>query len=338
MYQYYAGIDLHKRSSTWIIINTKREVVWEQQVNCDPRALDFALSICPVPLNEIQATIEPVCGFRWFQKQLSEAGVNTVLANPTKVRLIAQSKHKNDRNDARMLAELLATGYLPLAYLATDEVHSLRSLMRERHYLVSVRTGFKNRIKGVVTALGIHDIREDCLKQSGIRYIKEHGITELEDLQGLCAELTSYIKKLDKAIQTQVQQHSLVTLITSVPTVGLITAGTILAEVGDFNRFKTAKQLASYAGLCPCQRSSGEKVHYGGITKVGSKYLRYVLVEAAMRFRIHHDPVIFAWYEQIKKMHSPMKARVALARKLLTIMWYMAKTNTPYTPRQHTAK
>lgn len=338
MYTHYAGIDLHKRSSTWVIINEQRKVVWEQKVDCDPKALAFALSICPVPLNQIQATVEPVCGFRWFQKQLCDAGLDTVLANPTKVRLIAQSKHKTDRNDARMLAELLCTGYLPLSYRASDDIDALRSLMRERHYLVSVRTGFKNRIKGVVTARGFHDIREDCLKQSGKKYIEKHDITELQDLQELCTELSVYIKKIEKDIRVQIPKHPLTTLITSVPTVGLITAGTIIAEVGDFTRFASPKHLASYAGLCPRQRSSGEKTRYGGITKVGSKYLRHVLVESAMRFRMSHDPIMYAWYEQVKKIHSPMKARVALARKILTIIWYMVKTNTPYTPRQHTAE
>lgn len=266
---------------------------------------------------------------------MCDQGIHTVLANPTKVRLITASKHKTDTNDARMLAELLASGYLPEAYRAPEEIASLRSLVRERHYFVSVRTGFKNRLKAVVTATGINDILEDCLTQRGRKYIEEHDLCELRDHHELIHELTAYIKRLDAQIHAQLKSNPLAQLIQTVPVAGPVTTATIVAEVGDFNRFASAKKLANYAGLVPGQRSSGERFKYGRITKVGSKYLRHVMVESAMRLRPSHDPVLHAWYERVKAVSSPMKARVALARKLLSIMWYMHKNNTPYTPRNH---
>lgn len=270
-----------------------------------------------------------------MQDSLTQYGIHTVLANPTKVRLIAASKHKTDTNDARMLAELLAADYLPEAYRAPTDIAELRSLVRERHYFVAVRTGFKNRLKAVVAATGVNDILEDCLTQRGRRYIEEHNLLELRDHHELIQELTTYIKRLDTQIQAQLHDHPLAQLIRSVPVAGPVTTATVVAEVGDFNRFTSAKKLANYAGLVPGQRSSGERFKYGRITKVGSKYLRHVMVECAMRLRQTHDPVLYEWYETVKAVSSPMKARVALARKLLTIMWYMHKNNTPYTPRNH---
>lgn len=338
MYTHYAGIDLHKRSSTWVIINAQRDVVWEDEILCTPQDLKEGLSRCPVPFTSTQATIEPVCGWQWYMDTLISAGIHTVLANPTKVRLIAESKHKTDKNDARMLAELLSTGYLPTAYRAPDDIQSLRALVRERYYLIALRTGIKNRIKGVVTRSGMHDIMDTCLTGIGRAYAERFHLGEITDLHALMTELTTYTRRLERDIARTLKDYPLDTLIRSVPVVGTLTAGTVIAEVGDFSRFKSPKQLGSYAGLVPRQRSSGERARYGSITKVGSKYLRHTLVEAAMRFRTHHDPVLYGWYEQIKRTHSPMKARVALARKLLTIMWYMVKTNTPYTPRQHIAE
>lgn len=338
MYTHYAGIDLHKRSSTWVIINAAREIVWEQEIPCTPQDLKEGLARCPVPCKVIQATIEPVCGWQWYMDTLIHAGMDTVLANPTKVRLIAESKHKTDKNDARMLAELLSTGYLPTAFRAPDDIQSLRALVRERYYLIQLRTSVKNRIKGVVTRSGIHDIIDTCLTGMGKAYAERYNLGEITDLHALMHELTMYTRRLERDIAGALKNHPLDTLLRSVPVVGTLTASTIIAEVGDFSRFTTPKQLGSYAGLVPRQRSSGERARYGSITKVGSKYLRHTLVEASMRFRVHHDPVLYAWYERIKSTHSPMKARVALARKLLTTMWYMVKTNTPYTPRQHIAE
>ena len=335
MHEYFLGIDLHKRSSTWILVNQQRAVVTKQVVPVVPAALTYAINALPVPAAAIKATLEPVCGWRWVQQLLIDSGVDTVLANPTKVRLIAASKHKTDTNDARMLAELLASGYLPEAYRAPADVMELRNLVRERHYLVSVRTGFKNRPKGVVTARGEHDILETCLTTAGRQYIEAHNLIELRDLSEIITELTVYIKRLEADIDHALKDNQLAQLLTTVPTMGPISIATVVAEVGDMTRFASAKKLANYAGLVPGQRSSGARLRYGRITKVGSKYLRHTMVECAMRLRAHHDPALYAWYERVKAVSSPMKARVALARKLLTITWYMAKHHTPYTPRNH---
>ena len=98
----------------------------------------------------------------------------------------------------------------------------------------------------------------------------------------------------------------------------------------DFSRFKKAKRLASYAGLIPSQRSSAGIAKHGRITKIGSKYLRSALVESAMRFREQHNPALWDFYQRVRKASSPMKARVALARKLACISWYMMKNNEPF--------
>ncbi len=335
MYTHYLGIDLHKRSSTWVLVDKERSTVHKQVIPVTEDALHYGMDELPVPVSTIKATLEPVCGWRWVQKYLCDHGMHTVVANPTKVRLIAASKHKTDTNDARMLAELLATDYLPEAYRASEEINELRSLVRERHYFVSVRTGFKNRLKAVVTSTGINAILEDCLTQRGRKYIEEHNLSELRDHHELIHELTLCIKKLDTQIHTSLKGNPLAQLIQTVPIAGPVTTATVVAEVGDFSRFSSAKKLANYAGLVPGQRSSGERFRYGRITKVGSKYLRHVMVESAMRLRTAHDPVLYAWYERVKAVSSPMKARVALSRKLLSIMWYMVKHNTPYTPRNH---
>lgn len=335
MYTHYLGIDLHKRSSTWVLVTSDRSIIHKQVVAVTEEAIALAATKLPVAVSTVTATLEPVCGWRWVQQKLIAAGIDTVLANPTRIRLIAASKHKTDTNDARMLAELLASGYLPEAYRVSHEGQELRSLVRERHYLVCLRTSLKNRLKGVVTARGINDILEDCLTERGRLYVEHHKLIELRDLHELIAELTTYIKRIEQTLKPLVAVHPLTPLLSTVPTVGPVSLATLVAEIDDMRRFPGAKQLTNYAGLVPGQRSSGERVRFGRITKVGSKYLRHTMVECAMRLRESHDPALYAWYERVKAVSSPMKARVALARKLLTIMWYLHHNNTPYTPRNH---
>ncbi len=335
MYTHYLGIDLHKRSSTWVLVDANRSVIHKQTVAVTPHNVSAGINALPVPVSGVKATLEPVCGWRWVQQQLIASGVTTITANPTKVRLIAASKHKTDTNDARMLAELLASGYLPEAYRVSDAGLQLRSLARERYYLVSLRTSLKNRLKGIVTAYGLNEILEDCLTLRGRQYITTHGHRELLDLHELIAEVTRYIKRTEETMAPLVDQHSLTPILRTVPTVGPISTATLVAEIDDITRFPSAKQLTNYAGLVPGQRSSGERIRHGRITKVGSKYLRHTMVECAMRLRQQHDPRLYAWYERVKSVSSPMKARVALARKLLSIIWYISTHHTPYTPRNH---
>ena len=105
------------------------------------------------------------------------------------------------------------------------------------------------------------------------------------------------------------------------------------AEVDDFSRFSNGKKLASFAGLIPRQRSSGEVIRYGAITHAGSAPLRTALVETAMRIRESNAPELFAFVKRLTPLCGAKKARVALARKLLVIMWKMVTTNTLYNPK-----
>lgn len=128
-------------------------------------------------------------------------------------------------------------------------------------------------------------------------------------------------------------KHPVAKLLMTFPGVGIVTALTIISEVADFSRFDSGKKLASFAGLVPRQRSSGESIRYGSITHAGSAPLRTALVETAMRIRVGNAPELYSFVERLTKASTAKKARVALARKILVIMWKMVITNTPYQPK-----
>lgn len=333
----YLGIDLHKRSSVWVLIDQHKKVLKELNVPCTPEGVSKALTLLP-DKETMQAAVEPVCGWRWFSSMLEDEGINVHIANPYKTRLIAESKLKNDRVDAKALAELLKVDYLPLSYKASDVINDARGMVRHRAYLVRVRTGVKNRIHGICARNGLHLTSEKPLHKEGLEKLLIHGSDELKDLVTVLKELDVHITKIETSMEVLVKSNNEIKLLMTMPGIGKITGCAIWAEVGDWKRFATPQALSSYAGLVPRQRSSGSSVHMGHITKVGSKVLRYSLVEASYRVRnTEKCKTLYEFYERLVPKGGAKKARVALARKMLTILWHMVRNNTPYSDRSLTS-
>lgn len=331
---YTLGIDLHKKSSVWVIIDEHRAELWKDTVQCHPEYISIALKKIPVPLIEIRVAIEPVAGWRWVSKQLEEVGMDVHIAHPRKIWLIAKSTKKNDEEDSRTLANLLQSGYFPEAHKSREEIYQLRLLLRERNFIVRQRTSVKNQIHGIATTQGLHLINGgNPLFKKGKESIMIGENFVLKELHHLEEDLEKRITPFDKKLQEEVVKHRIAKILQTVPGVGVVTALTIIAEVDDFSRFKSGKYLTSFAGLVPRQRSSGEVVRYGAITHAGSAPLRTALVETAMRIRESNAPELFSFVKRLTPVCGAKKARVALARKLLAIMWKMVTTNSPYNPK-----
>jgi transposase len=292
--------------------------------------VDLTLKELPVDPKTISAVLEPVCGWRWVSNKIKESKIDIHIANPFKTRLIADNRLKHDKIDARILAELLRADFLPESYWAPDDVFHLRELVRHRTYLVQLRTSVKNRIHGIFARNGTIEMDVNPLKKKNLAEVKMSSSDELRNLYLVMNEFTDKIKPLDKEISKIARNNPVSSLLMTMPAVGPITALTVVAEVGDFNRFSDPKKLASFSGLVPRQRSSGESVRFGKITKNGSRILRYVLVEAALRLRENTDIRLGSFLKRLKEKHGAKQARVGLARKMLTTMWYMVKNNVPY--------
>ncbi|MCX6717655.1 MAG: IS110 family transposase [Candidatus Taylorbacteria bacterium] len=331
---YTLGIDLHKKSSVWVLIDEQRTEVWKQNVPCHPNNVSIAVEKIPVSPKEIQVAIEPVAGWRWVSQQLEDVGMKVHIAHPRKIQLIAKSTKKNDDEDSRTLANLLHSGFFPEAHRTKEEIYQLRLLLRERTFIVRQRTSVKNQLHGIATTQGLHLIAGgNPLFKKGKAGIMMGENFVLKELHLLEEDLGKRIKPFDDKLHREIKNFPEANILQTMPGVGGITALTIIAEVDDFKRFKTGRKLTSFAGLVPRQRSSGETVRYGSITHNGSAPLRTVLVETAMRIREGNAPELFAFVKRLTPICGAKKARVALARKLLVIMWKMVTTNTPYNPK-----
>lgn len=331
---YTLGIDLHKKSSLWILIDEQRTELLKESVLCHPVDISTALKKIQVPTQDIQVAMEPVAGYRWVSKLLEEAGMKVHIAHPRKVQLIAQSTKKNDTEDARTLANLLQSGFFPEARKSSEKIYQLRLLLRERTFIVRLRTSVKNQLHGIATTQGLHLIvGGNPLRKKGKEGIMEGDNFALKELHRLCDTLEASIIPFNEKIKEEAGKYPVASLLMSIPGVGLLTALTIISEVDDFSRFKTGEKLTRFAGLVPRERSSGGTVKHGSITCQGSAPLRTALVETAMRIRENNAPELFAHIVRLTPRCGAKKARVALARKLLVIMWKMVTTDTSYNPK-----
>lgn len=331
----YVGIDLHKVTSTWVGLKpTGEDLLFTKEFSVVPRGIAEGISFVKKCGEEIVAVLEPSCGWRWVTAQLKEAGIVVHISNPRKTKMISESIQKTDKKDATTLALLLRNGLLYESYEAPPEIRTLRSLLRERSFMVRTRASVKCRLEGVITREGRHLISGSSSSKKATASILASGNKEWNTHSVIINELGNHITQLEKEIQQQAKDLPIIRLLQTMPGVGALTALNVYAEVGDFARFDSPNKLTAYAGLVPTERSSGGVRKLGHISKAGSKQLRYIIVEAAMHVRSKDRGThLYDFYASLKKTRGAMRARVALARKMLSIMWYMVKANKPYEQR-----
>ncbi len=324
----YIGIDLHKRSQTWVALGEIGNKLLTKTYPVTPEDINTAVAeVKQLGGNQYSVLIEPVCGWIWVVRQLRQLGMEVLISNPRKIRMIAESLNKTDENDAYVLARLLKTGEVALSYDCSPETRKHRSLSRERCYLVNVRSGLKCRLESIVTRDGNHTFINQAKNRTQIIIANN----EVKIHQKAIASIDIIIKEVEEEIKNTIQVSPDIKRLMTIPGVGIVTASTICAEVGDFKNFNKPENLAAFSGLVPRERSSGGKQKLGSITHAGSPYLRYVLIETAMRVRNSKETLsLYSFYERIKIKSGTMKARVALARKLIVIMWYMMNRQQDY--------
>lgn len=330
----YIGIDLHKRTQTWVALSEDgQSILFTRTLPVTPEGVTEGIRIAHTLGTELVVAIEPVCGWMWVTPMLREAGMEVHISNPRKVKAIADSIQKNDTNDAIMLARLCRTGLMYESVEVAPEMRKLRSLVRERSFLVRTRASMRCRLEGVVTQQGRHIIKGSLKTKQGTDAIIASGEAEWQRAVGVIGDLSVYITALDREIARRAKE-TVPSLLMTIPCMGPVTAVSVWAEVGDFARFPSPEKLCAFAGLVPTERSSGGVQKLGHITRAGSTILRYVLVEAAMRVRkCDTSIVLYDFYHTTKEKRGAMRARVALARKLLTVSWYMVKKGEAYQQR-----
>lgn len=337
MYPFYLGIDLHLKRTYVVLMDTEGEVIDERRL-LNAEMAGYLEEHVP---QETYAVLEATRNWPFMYDMLSEHVERVELAHPKEVKAIANAAVKTDQIDAGVLAHLARMNYLPTAYAAPKEVRDLRLYTRHRSWLIGHRTQAKNRLQAVLASYNLASPVSDLFGVRGREFLEE----VLEELRPaarrvitdnltLIDRLDEQIKELEQEIPLTKEQAHTIQILMSMPGVGKVTAMTILAEIGHISRFNSPKALCNWAGLTPRVRKSDAIVRHGKISKQGSAHLRFAMGQAAMvasRFSSRWYQV----YERLAKRCGKRGARVAVARRLLTVIYYMLKRDRPYQEDYH---
>lgn len=317
------GIDLHrKRSHVAVLADDGRELLSRRIAN-DPRTF---LELLAGIDGESKIALEATYGWEWLAELLEQAGYELHLAHPLRTRAIAAARVKTDAVDARTLAHLLRADLLPEAYVAPRELRDLRDLLRHRVALTQLRSALKNRVHALLAKHGVQHDHADLFGKRGSEYLAALELRDpprrrLASLLGLIIDFDREIEAATGEIDALAKHDARVDVLCQIRGIGPYTAMLVIAEVGDVSRFGSARKLCAWAGLTPTIRSSDGKARLGHITKQGSRPLRWALVEAAQHAGRGGGPLRDS-FERIAKRRGRKIAKVAVARKILTLCYY----------------
>ena len=329
---YYTGIDLHKKTSFITTIDDSGKVVFRRNFpNQQEQILDYFVNLD----EPTKIVIEAMCSWHWLYDLLKAHNLHVVISNPLKTKAIASAKIKNDKVDSHMLAQLLRADLIATVHVCSLKTRKLKELLRHRQRLVHDATRMKNRIHMLLMKNNTSIPVSDLFGAKGMKYLKEIDLP-IYHRQQLTSYLTVYnclteqIEPLTKRLYHLADKDPMAKLLMTIPGIGPLTAMFIKAEIEDISRFPSYRNLSSYAGLVPCLDASADKSRCGRITKQGSPYLRTALVEAAQVIPRMKKTRLNVFFRKRIVRAGYQKAIVATAHKILQVVYYVLKNQTPY--------
>ena len=324
----YVGLDVHSEYTYSSVLDEKGNSLGEGKFATDDMGFKSFFRRFKRRQFKIHAVFEASRSWNYVADLLRKQEVEFIMAHPLKVRAIASARIKTDRIDSKVLADLLRADLIPQSYMPPEDIIDLRSLVRHRVRLGKLATQAKNTIRTVLAREGKKCSWTDLtgikarLYLNNIQLKSLQNKTELEDQLSLMDLIQQKILKIERKIKTEAVKRPESKIISSMPGFAEYSALLILSEIGDIKRFQTPQQLASYAGLVSSTYQSSNTFRQGGITKQGSKWLRWMLIQCC-NVTIRKKNRIQKFYLRIKSKKGHNKAIVATARKTLTIIWTM---------------
>lgn len=319
----HVGVDLHQRFCYMTALEARGKMLQAGPVSNERQALRKYFR--QFRGQEVQVAVE-ACGF-WpaFREVVEPEVERLVLVHPQRVKAIASAKLKNDRVDSATLAHLLRCDLLPESWKADRETQGRRQQVRLRATLVRQRTRLKNQVHAVLHQQGLRSPVTDLFGKRGRLWLAGVKLpTQARESVNVCLRLldgyNEEIQKQNLQLSEKAKQDRRAQWLMTIPGVGECSAMMLLAEIGEIERFHDKEALCSYAGLVPRVRESAGKAARGGITRQGSPWLRWMMVEAA-QVATRSSPAAKRYYERLLRKKHKHVARVALARKLLIAVY-----------------
>jgi transposase len=333
----YIGVDYHKKYSYMVVKNEDGHIEGRGTVNNTKKEVQQFLE----PFRPGMAVVEATRNWGLIYDWLDEILDDVALAHPLKVKAIAEARIKTDKISADILADLLRAGLLPRAYAPSKQTRELKNILRQRMFFVRVQTMVKNRIYDILDrhpeVLCQAPEVSDLFGAVGMQWLSRIVLPGTDN--GLLASeielfrfLREKVSQSNSMVEELAKKDARAGLLQSIPGIGPFFSVLILYEIDDISRFRDEKKLCAYAGLVPSTHASGGKVFHGRITKTGSKWLRWAAIEAAQT-AVRSDSEFNAYYQHIKIKKGTNAAKVATARRLLTIVYRLLKQRRSYQRR-----
>ena len=289
----FVGLDYHKDSIQVCVMDPSGKILVNR--SCPNRAEAVVALVGPYG-QDVHAALEACSGAANLADELATRhGWIINLAHPGYVARMKPTPDKTDWADARVIADLVRVGSLPKVWLAPEDVRQLRTLTRYRQQLVNRRRDTKLRVTALLRDARVVEpkfrrwgrawmawlVTADGLGSEG-RWVVDHLLGALRELDGSIAEV-------ERRLAQVTAEDPVVTQLLTLAGIGQVTAWSLRAEIGRFDRFTTGKQMSRYCGLSPRNASSGQRQADAGLIQAGNEHLRATIIEAAHRL-IRYDP------------------------------------------------
>ncbi len=336
----FMGMDVHKRFWVISVISGGEYILRSVRIPGAIEALERLLRrYSHLARHRVHLVYEAGCFGFWLCHALEKRGYDCMVTSPSLIPMEVGNKVKTDKRDSQKLALYLYKGLLKPVYVLGEEDVARRELCRTRGQLVCHRQDIERQIKAKLLVVGILlELQKGKWTGVTVRRIQAavQG-TGLEIPVGVMLEIRSELEERIGRLGEEVRAVSelpeyaeSVQLLDSIPGIGILTATSILLELGNnVARFGNERQFCAYLGLTPAEYSSGDRIHRGEITQSGNKRVRCLLTESSWQL-IRKDRQLREWYEGIKLRRGGKRAIVAVARRLACRIRHLLLHQEPY--------
>jgi len=270
---------------------------------------------------------------RWLEHLLKELQFELWIGDAAEIQTKRVRKQKTDRQDAQLILKLLLEDRFPRIWVPSAENRDLRQLLWHRHRMVQARTRVMNQLQAVALNEGLR-CKKKLWGERGRQQLKSLQLApwasrRRSELLQILDQLGPRITELTQAVEKEAQKRPEVRRLMTHPGVGALTALGFVLIIGEPERFHCGKQVASYLGLVPLEKSSGNRRRLGHITKQGNSMSRFLLVEAAQA-TVRSDPKWRSKYFHLMMRRGRKTAKVAMARRLAVDLYWMLRKGWNY--------
>jgi transposase len=327
------GVDYHPSDQYLAFLDTETGECGERRLSHSNGEAEKFYQELRLRAVSVRVGMEATGYARWFERLLTELGIELWIGDAAKIKTKRVRKQKTDRNDAQLLLQLLLDNNFPKIWVPSPENRDLRQLLWHRHRLVQMRTRIMNQLQALVMNEGQRR-KKKLWSAAGRAQLEKLPLAtwasrRRKDLLELLDRMNPTIEELTRAVEQEARKRPEVQRLVTHPGVGPITALAFVLIIGTAERFQCGKQIGSYVGLIPAEDSSAGQQRLGHITKQGSSLLRFLLVEAAQA-AARCDADWRRRYVHLAMRRQKSIAKVAMARRLAVRLYWMWRNGWEY--------